>query len=67
MTIDTLMVRDTLAIPAIEADTVLCTDSIHDTVFLTKGRLEVSVMKYHNTLYIRGKCKSDTLVYKFIR
>ena len=59
--IDTLLIRDTLSIPSVQSDTLLCIDSIRDTVFLEKDRLEVFVMKHHDTLYIHGKCKSDTV------
>ena len=61
-TIDTLIIRDTLAIPSVQADTQLKIEQIHDTVYLEKGRLAVWIMKHHDTLYLKGKCKSDTVI-----
>lgn len=58
---DTLVISDTVAIPQVEADTFFFLDSIHDTVFIRKDRLEVSIQKIHDTLRIRGKCKADTI------
>ncbi|GEM_PF-551447 len=33
-----------------------------DSVLVEKGRLQVVVKKLHDTLFIRGKCKPDTVV-----
>ena len=59
---DTLLVTDTVVVPQAEADTAFPLDHLHDTVLLQKDRLEVFIRKVHDTLYIRGKCKPDTVV-----
>ena len=68
---DTITVRDTVAVPGVMADTAVPWDVARDTwavgrdsVFLERGRLEVVVRRVHDTLFIRGKCKADTV---FIR
>jgi len=58
---DTLFILDTIPIPQAEADTILNIDSIHDTIYINKGRLEVAIHRLHDTLFIRGKCKADTI------
>ena len=71
MKVDTITVRDTVAVPGVMADTAVPWDVARDTchvlrdsVFLERGRLEVVVRRVHDTLFIRGKCKADTV---FIR
>jgi len=59
---DTIVLRDTMISPASEADTQLVWNLIHDTVRVEKDRLVLSLRKVHDTLYLRGKCKSDTVV-----
>jgi hypothetical protein len=59
---DTIVINDTMTIPEVEADTVFYLDSIHDTFLLQKDRLEVTLNRIHDTLYIRGKCKADTII-----
>ena len=58
---DTLIIRDTIPIPLIQADTVLHIDSLYDTVVIEKERLQVSILRLHDTLYLQGKCKADTI------
>ena len=58
---DTIFINDTLTTPQYEADTIIYIDSIHDTIILQKDRLEVKVHRLHDTLFIRGKCKADTI------
>jgi len=58
---DTLFILDTIPILQAEADTILNIDSIHDTIILQKDRLEVAIHRLHDTLFIRGKCKADTI------
>ena len=76
--VDTLIVRDTVPIPGVSIDTavtgVVSRESragnresrvvSRDSVVIGKGRLEVVVRRVHDTLFIRGKCKADTV---FIR
>ncbi|MEI7983470.1 MAG: hypothetical protein WCI71_17600 [Bacteroidota bacterium] len=59
---DTIVISDTMTIPQVEADTVYYLDSIHDTIILQKERLEITINRIHDTLYIRGKCKADTVI-----
>ena len=59
---DTVIFGDTLIEPMIQADTLLFAGRLDDTVFIEKDRLEVSIRRIHDTLYIRGKCKADTLI-----
>lgn len=59
---DTIVINDTMTIPQVEADTVFYLDSIHDTIILQKDRLEITINRIHDTLYIRGKCKADTII-----
>jgi len=60
-TTDTLVVKDTITIPQVEADTVLSIKSIKEPVFINQGRLEVEIRKIHDTLYVKGECKADTI------
>ena len=59
---DTIVIKDTLTTPQYEADTVIHIDSIHDTVIVQKDRLEIKLNRIHDTLYIQGKCKADTVI-----
>jgi len=51
-----------MTIPEVEAITVFYLDSIHDTILLQKDRLQITIHRIHDTLYIRGKCKADTII-----
>ena len=59
---DTILIKDTLTTPQYEADTVIHIDSIHDTVIVQKDKLEIKLKRIHDTLYIQGKCKADTVI-----
>jgi len=59
---DTIVINDTMTIPQVESDTIIYIDSIRDTVILQKDRLEITLNRIHDTLYIRGKCKADTII-----
>ena len=61
---DTIRLSDTLVSPAIQGDTQLLISHLNDTVVVEKDRLVMSLCKLHDTLYLRGKCKSDTVVIK---
>jgi len=61
ITPDTLFIRDTVPLPLIQADTSWHIDSLSDTVFLTKDRLEVSLQRLLDTIYLQGKCNADTI------
>ena len=58
---DTLFIKDTVTIPVIQADTSWHIDNLNDTAFLTKDRLEVSLQRLLDTIYLQGKCKADTI------
>ena len=58
---DTLFIQDTIPLPFIQADTSWHIDSLHDTAFLTKDRLEVSLQRFLDTIYLQGRCKADTI------
>jgi hypothetical protein len=62
MTPYTILISDTMTIAQVETDTVFYLDSIHDTIFRHKDRLEITLNRIHDTLYIRGKCKADTVI-----
>ena len=58
---DTLVVQDTLVVPPVVLkDTV--TLKQHDTITITKDRLQVKIVKVNDTLIIDAKCDSDTIV-----
>jgi len=59
---DTIVISDTMTIPQVEADTVFYLDSIHDTIIMQKDRIEITLNRVHDTLYVRGKCKADTII-----
>lgn len=59
---DTVTVRDTLVEPEVSADTTMPLAHIPDTIVVEKGRLEVLVRKLHDTLFVSGKCKADTII-----
>ena len=59
---DTIFINDTLTTPQYEADTMIHIDSIHDTIIMQKDRLEIKLQRIHDTLYIQGKCKADTVI-----
>lgn len=59
---DTILINDTVTTPQFEADTIIYIDSIHDTIILQQDRLEIKLNRVHDTLYIQGKCKADTVI-----
>jgi len=63
---DTINIKDTVITPSVIADTSIGLRTLTDTLILRKENLEVKVMKMHDTLYISGNCKSDT-IYKTIK
>ena len=58
---DTLFIQDTIPLPLIQADTSWHIDNLRDTAFLTKDRLEVSLQRLLDTIYLKGKCNADTI------
>ena len=62
---DTLFIQDTIPLPFIQADTSWHIDNLNDTAFLTKDRLEVSLQRLLDTIYLQGKCKADTIYIEY--
>ncbi len=58
---DTLFIQDTVPVPLIQADTSWHIDNLTDTAFLSKDRLEVSLQRLLDTIYLQGRCKADTI------
>lgn len=58
---DTLFIRDSLIVPQVQVDTMLEFKTIRDTVVIHKDRLQIKLSKIHDTLFLTGKCKSDTV------
>ena len=58
---DTLLIRDTIPLPSMEADTLLQLEAMKDTVFLRNDRLDIALSSNLKTLYVKGKCKADTI------
>jgi len=61
-TTDTITLSDTIPLCGVRADTSVPLAVIRDSVVVEKERLQVVVRKVRDTLYIRGKCKPDTVV-----
>ncbi|MBE0647549.1 MAG: hypothetical protein IH596_07190 [Bacteroidales bacterium] len=61
---DTLIVRDTLITPGIQADTTLHIEQLSDTVILEKERLQVRLLRKTDTLWVEGTCNPDTIYYE---
>jgi len=58
---DTLFIRDSLIVPQIQVDTMLDFKTIRDTVIIQKDRLQIKLRRIHDTLFLTGKCKGDTV------
>ena len=58
---DTLFIRDSVIVPQVQVDTILDFKTIRDTVVIQKDRLQIKLSKIHDTLFLPGKCKGDTV------
>jgi len=58
---DTLFIKDSVIIPQVRFDTLFDYKTIPDTVIIQKDRLQIKLRKIHDTLFITGKCKGDTV------
>ena len=58
---DTIFIRDSLIVPQVQVDTMLDFKTIRDTIIIKKDRLQVKFIKIHDTLFLTGKCKGDTV------
>ena len=61
-TADTLCITDTVTLPGVTADTAVPVSVISDPVIVERERLQIIIRKVRDTLYIRGKCKPDTVI-----
>jgi hypothetical protein len=59
---DTLLIRDTIVRAAIEADTTFRLHQFTDSILIARDRLEIKLIRVHDTLRLTGKCKSDTII-----
>jgi hypothetical protein len=58
---DTLFIKDSVIIPQVRFDTIFDYKTIPDTVIIQKNRLLIKLRKIHDTLFLMGKCKGDTV------
>ena len=58
---DTLIIRDSLIVPQVRVDTMFDIKTILDTVIIQKDRLQIKLSRIHDTLFVTGKCKGDTV------
>ena len=58
---DTIVIRDSLIVPQVRVDTMLDFKTILDTVIIQKDRLQIKLSRIHDTLFVSGKCKGDTV------
>jgi len=59
---DTLILRDTIIRSAIIADSSFPLSQMTDTVVISRDRLEIKLVKQHDTIHVTGQCKSDTII-----
>jgi hypothetical protein len=59
---DTLLVKDTIIIPGTSIDTSVNLVTLKDTVVISKDNLVLQLKTKHDTLFIQGKCKADTVI-----
>jgi len=58
---DTILLKDTIVMQSVEADTVFRIADMPRQVLIKQGMLEMEVRKEHDTLYLKGKCAPDTI------
>ena len=56
-----MVLRDTIPIPQIQADTILRLSTLHDTVILHKDHLQVKIHRLRDTIYVQSKTLPDTI------
>ena len=59
---DTLVIRDTVIEPGTSIDTSISMLNLSDTIVISKDKLIIQLEKKHDTLFIQGKCKADTII-----
>lgn len=64
---DTLTIRDTVITMGVEYrnDTII-TRSV-DTVEIEKGKLQLKIIRTHDTISVHAKCKPDTIIREIIK
>jgi hypothetical protein len=55
------IIHDTIIIDSIQVDTVFSQDV--DSVYLFKDKIEIRYIKKYGKIYLKGKCKGDTVFY----
>ena len=58
---DTIFIKDSVIVPQVQVDTLFDFKTIRDTVIIQKDRLQIKLRKIHDTLFLTGKCKGDTV------
>lgn len=60
---DTLRITDTILTKEIQNDTVVSLESITDTLFINKGKLSMKLIRVRDSVYLSGKCATDTIYF----
>jgi hypothetical protein len=61
ITQDTLTFRDTIITSTNNIDTAILIKNLTDTIILVKDNLRITLKRVHDTLFIQGECKGDTI------
>ena len=61
LTKDTIHDTTVVIVPEIRADTFISLDSLTDTVYISKDRLQIKTVIRNNEIFIEGKCLNDTI------
>lgn len=58
---DTVFIKDTIITKEVKSDTAFF--YLVDSIIVTNEKLEIKYIKKNDTIYLSGKCKSDTIYY----
>jgi len=58
---DTIRFRDTIYTPTIKTDKSFVFKNTIDSIFITKDRLKIKIIKQYDTLRVQGECVADTI------
>lgn len=58
---DTVNYRDTIIIPEVTTDTSFIFNNIIDSIFITKDKLKIKIIKQCDTLRVQGECLQDSI------
>lgn len=58
---DTVFIKDTIITKEVKSDTAFF--YLIDSIIVTNEKLEIKYVKKNDTIYLSGKCKSDTIYY----